>query len=157
MYPKDKSVYNPGYFQKRIPVLFDRNRLKLIGLYNIIQQQTVQEHYKQDLYNNFLNVILEGNMCDALIGFPEYSDADFIVNEKVCNTMRQKILTRGFAISAKYLLDQFFPTYEMLSDPKIESAQARTKKWEKEFNLREFDEFINIMLNVIQTMKNFLV
>lgn len=55
---------------------------------------------------------MEGNLCEALKNYPEYITAsEFDIDLSVCEKVLGGVLSKGFEMSAKYLIDLFPPLF----------------------------------------------
>ncbi|KAL4453119.1 hypothetical protein ABPG74_015350 [Tetrahymena malaccensis] len=151
------AFFDRDYFKTRVPVFFDLNQQKLQGLYEVVTNQSGYKKYNSDLYDKFLFKIMQGNLCEALRDYPQYLDKNFTLDFSKCSQLQQDILTKGFMISSKYLLEIFPPLFQLTQSNDLHLVQQEIKQWVQEINLIQFDEFITYMINTVTALTNFMI
>ncbi|EAR86971.2 transmembrane protein, putative (macronuclear) [Tetrahymena thermophila SB210] len=151
------AFFERDYFKVRVPVFFDLNQQKLQGLYEVVTNQSGYKKYNSDLYDQFLFKIMKGNLCEALRDYPQYLDMNFTFDFNQCNQLQQDILTKGFMISSKYLLEIFPPLFQLTQNNDLHLVQQEIKQWVQQVDLIQFDEFITYMINTVTALTNFMI
>ncbi|EAR85311.2 transmembrane protein, putative (macronuclear) [Tetrahymena thermophila SB210] len=154
----NNQIYLQDEYDNEMPIFTQLNSQSLSDLSNFMSKTIDQKRFYQNYYNNFFYKILKENICDPIQNFPQFTNftaTNFQYQD--CKKIRNQILTKGFQISVTYFYDQIKPIYEILSDPQDMNSKIIFQKWFQQFNLLEFDQYVDYMLNTINILKNFII
>ncbi|EAR86972.2 transmembrane protein, putative (macronuclear) [Tetrahymena thermophila SB210] len=150
--------YDRGYFKVRIPLYQNINTQKLNGLYQVVQKEVVTKRYNQQSYDNFFFKMLQGNICEAMQEYPKYlTDPLFKFDFSTCSNIRYQLLTKGFQIATKDLLEQFTPLSDILEQPDRNKAKLDLIQWQQQINMIELDIYTDYLINTVTALKNFMI
>ncbi|KAL4497187.1 hypothetical protein ABPG72_019507 [Tetrahymena utriculariae] len=150
--------YDRGYFKIRIPLYQNINSQKLNGLYQVVQKEVVTKRYNQLSYDNFFFKMLQGNICEAMQEYPQYlTDPLFKFDFSTCSNIRYQLLTKGFQIATKDLLEQFTPLSDILEQPDRKKAKLDLIQWQQQINMIELDKYTDYLINTVTALKNFMI
>ncbi|KAL4453121.1 hypothetical protein ABPG74_015352 [Tetrahymena malaccensis] len=150
--------YDRGYFKVRIPLYQNINTQKLNGLYQVVQKEVVTKRYNQQSYDNFFFKMLQGNICEAMQEYPQYlTDPLFKFDFQTCSNIRFQLLTKGFQIATKDLLEQFTPLSDILEQPDRKKAKLDLIQWQQQINMIELDIYTDYLINTVTALKNFMI
>ncbi|KAL4477837.1 hypothetical protein ABPG73_019135 [Tetrahymena malaccensis] len=157
MYPNNQ-IYMQDQYDNEMPIFAELNSQSLSDLSNFMGQTIGQKRYYQEYYNDFFYKVLKENICDPIKNYPQFTNftaSNFQYQN--CQKIRNQILTKGFQISVTYFYDQIKPIYEILQDPQDSDSKIIFAKWLQQFDLLEFDQYVDYLLNTINTLKNFII
>ncbi|EAR98997.2 transmembrane protein, putative (macronuclear) [Tetrahymena thermophila SB210] len=149
------QLYNINYYQTRMGQLINTNQQKLDQMYSTMSSSYAQSRYQQSYYDNFLYKIIQDNMCQAYQNYPQFISQEDQIDQKVCNSIYNGSLQKGFEFSVKLFLSSFVDLHQIIEDKP--NFKKNMIQWESENKIQEFNKFFNILYNSINIMRDFML
>ncbi|KAL4454558.1 hypothetical protein ABPG74_021763 [Tetrahymena malaccensis] len=153
----NRKQYNLTSQLGQLTTNVDKGNELLSNLQQTIQSQQQFQRYQQDIFNNFLFPILEGNICDTLQAYPQYVSSQNQIDLNICRSTYGGIMTQGLILS----LVDFFKFFEdLLNLYNLNNStliQTQFKSMMISFDINDFNIFETYLTKVISILRDFIL
>ncbi|KAL4497150.1 hypothetical protein ABPG72_019470 [Tetrahymena utriculariae] len=158
MYPLEEDYFGINQLIK--------SRLKIIlnDVYSVdeslqqLQKNITNTNFaSSNNYQQFLLDLLQGNICQALMGKPEYLKIMSTLQIEDCTKVQNQILTQGFLVSYKRLVDQIQQFYQLIETQDNQSFLKLKRQFLNHFELYQFQRFTEFLIISLESVEQFII